>query len=443
MEKGDNRSRNNTVLTINISSSVFSALLFLLGGVVSAILVSNLGIFLPTRKSISGTGTTELSTLPNTEVQKFDYGLRNWPVSASQKSSVSPDVAGEVQAAVNQALDAQSIGRKEKAHKLFQHALALDPSHADTLNAYGEFIEEEDIIKANHFYSCALISNDSHSKALMNRERTSAAVAEIDKRMFAKVDEKREQLGLQIPDNNGALQRAQEEFYYLQIYHTTAIEGNTLSLEQMRSIMETGLAVGGKSVMEHNEVLGLNLALQFINNTLMHRFGKITVDDILQIHKRVLGHVDPLGAGSLRTTQVFVGGYIPPPSVEINDLMDDFVEWMNSEEALSLHPVEFAALAHYKFVYIHPFMDGNGRTSRLLMNLILLRTGYPPVIVKLSQRQQYYETIKQANAGDIRPFIRFICNCLDDMLDAYLWLTSDSPSSLPEIEEGKRLVTDL
>ena len=266
---------------------------------------------------------------------------------------------------------------------------------------------------------------------------------DIDQRMFTKVDEKREMLGVQIPEHSRALQRAQEEFYYLQIYHTTAIEGNTLTLEQMRSIMETGLAIGGKSILEHNEVLGMNAALHFINNTLMNRFGKMTLNDILQVHKRVLGYVDPIEAGELRTTQVFVGGYVPPSSSEIEELLDDYVEWMNSEETGALHPVEFAALAHYKFIFIHPFLDGNGRTSRLIMNLILLRAGYPPVIIKLSQRQEYYETIKQANRGDIRPFIRFICKCLDDMVDAYLWLTSDSPSTLPEIEEGKKLVTEL
>lgn len=84
---GDNKSQKDTILTINISSSVFSAILFLLGGVISAILITNLGLglFLPTRKFTSG--TTELSTLPNTEVQKFDYGLRNWPVSPKQKAS--------------------------------------------------------------------------------------------------------------------------------------------------------------------------------------------------------------------------------------------------------------------------------------------------------------------------------------------------------------------
>lgn len=395
---------------------------------------------MPTRKRISG--TTELSTLPKTELQKFDYGLRNWPVTSSHDTAVSQDVSTEVQGALNQARDAQFEGRKEKAHKLYKHVLALNPRHADALNAYGEFIEEEDILQANHLYSCALLVNGSHSKALMNRERTSALVADIDKQMFAKVDEKREMLGQQIPENNRALQRAQEEFYYLQIYHTTAIEGNTLTLEQMRSIMETGLAVGGKSILEHNEVLGLNSALQFINNTLMQRFGEITLSDILQLHKRVLGYVDPIEAGQIRTTQVFVGGYVPPPSDEILDLLDEFVKWINSEDALSLHPIEFAALAHYKFIYIHPFLDGNGRTSRLLMNLILLRAGYPPVIIKLSQRQQYYEVIKQGNAGDLRPFIRFVCKCLDDMIDAYLWVTSESPNTLPEIEEARRLVTE-
>lgn len=82
---GDNKSQKGTILTINISSSVFSAILFLFGGVISAILITNLGIVLPTQKFTSG--TTELSTLPNTEVQKFDYGLRNWPVSPKQKSS--------------------------------------------------------------------------------------------------------------------------------------------------------------------------------------------------------------------------------------------------------------------------------------------------------------------------------------------------------------------
>ncbi len=88
--------------------------------------------------------------------------------------------------------------------------------------------------------------------------------------------------------------------------------------------------------------------------------------------------------------------------------MADFIEWLNSPETAALHPIESAALAHWKLVYIHPFYDGNGRTSRLLMNLVLLRAGYPPAIIRREDRHIYYQALKEANQGDMRPFIRFI-----------------------------------
>lgn len=112
----------------------------------------------------------------------------------------------------------------------------------------------------------------------------------------------------------------------------------------------------------------------------------ITIEDILEIHKRVLGHVDPIEGGEFRRTQVYVGGHIPPGPSDLLLLMQHFVQWLNSEQALSMHPVKYAALAHYKLVHIHPFTDGNGRTSRLLMNTILMRSGYPPVIIPKQQR---------------------------------------------------------
>ena len=87
------------------------------------------------------------------------------------------------------------------------------------------------------------------------------------------------------------------------------------------------------------------------------------------------------------------------------------MDWLNSEreedsEATGLHPLELAALAHYKFVYIHPFYDGNGRVSRLLMNLVLLQAGYPPVIINVEDKHEYYQRLQMANDGDVRPFIR-------------------------------------
>ena len=91
-----------------------------------------------------------------------------------------------------------------------------------------------------------------------------------------------------------------------------------------------------------------------------------------------------------------------------------------------MHPVRLAALAHYKLVYIHPFVDGNGRTSRLLMNLILMQHGFPPVIVRKQDRLQYYQHLVTANDGDVRPFIRFIAKCTERTLDAYLLATREN-----------------
>ena len=120
---------------------------------------------------------------------------------------------------------------------------------------------------------------------------------------------------------------------------------------------------------------------------------------------------------------MYVGDFTPPPASELPEQMDALIEWLNSPSSLALHPVEFAALAHYRLVTIHPFYDGNGRTSRLLMNLILMQAGFPPVSIEVSDRLAYYETLQQGNDGDIRPFIRFIARCAERTLDEYLSVT--------------------
>lgn len=159
-----------------------------------------------------------------------------------------------------------------------------------------------------------------------------------------------------------------------------------MTLAQTRSILETRMAVDGKSIDEHNEILGMDLAMKYINATLVNDNDYISMKDILEIHRRVLGHVDPIEGGEFRRTQVYVGGHIPPGPSDLTILMQRFEQWLNSESVVTMHPVKYAALAHYKLVHIHPFIDGNGRTSRLLMNLILMRAGYPPAIIPKQQR---------------------------------------------------------
>lgn len=150
--------------------------------------------------------------------------------------------------------------------------MALAPCHPDVLNRYGEFLEhtQNDIIKANELYVRALTYQPNHEGALMNSQRTARVVEELDRKMLRRIDEKRNTLST-IPDNNAALIRAKKEAYFQHIYHTVGIEGNTMNLAQTRAIVETRTAVAGKSIDEHNEILGLDAAMKYINATLVNR----------------------------------------------------------------------------------------------------------------------------------------------------------------------------
>ncbi|XP_006006198.1 protein adenylyltransferase FICD [Latimeria chalumnae] len=348
------------------------------------------------------------------------------------KRKPTPEIQLEAKCALNQALEMKRQGKREKAHKLFLHSLNMDPDYVDALNELGIFLEEEkDIIQADHLYSKALTISPCNEKALVNRDRTLPLVEEIDQRHFSIIDSKVKKV-MSIPKGSSALRRVMEESYYHHIYHTVAIEGNTLTLSEIRHIIETRYAVPGKSLVEQNEVIGIDAAMKYMNTTLVHRIGSVTISDILEIHRRILGYVDPVEAGKFRVNQVFVGHHIPPHPRDVQKHIEEFIQWLNSEEAMGLHPVEFAALAHYKFVYIHPFVDGNGRTSRLLMSLILMQAGYPPITIHKEQRSEYYHALDQANEGDVRPFIRFIAKCTETTLDMFLIAATEHSVGLPE-----------
>ncbi|KAJ1524181.1 hypothetical protein ONE63_010706 [Megalurothrips usitatus] len=305
----------------------------------------------------------------------------------------------EAEGSLHAALDMKKQGKVDKALKLFEHAYMLAPLHPDVLNHYGEFLEDtqKNVIMADQLYFQALTYSPGNSRALVNRQRTAHVVERLDHAMLQRIDQKRDAVSA-IPDAAPGLRRAKKEAYFLHIHHTVGIEGNTMTLSQTRSILETRMAVGGKSVVEHNEILGLDAAMKYINSTLINRLGMITIKDILEIHRRVLGYVDP---------------------IEV---------WLNSEQSARMHPVRYAALAHYKLVAIHPFSDGNGRTSRLLMNAILMQAGYPPVIILKKHRSHYYKHLEMANKGDVRPFVRFIAECTERTLDYFLLATTEFPA---------------
>ena len=282
---------------------------------------------------------------------------------------------------VQAALEMKKLKKIVKARKLFEHAVALSPHNAHVLLHFGLFLEEfgeppHDLLEADHQYIRAVAfsvdNSETRVKALEGRKRTANKVDIIDEEVLKRIDAKKRKF-MKVDQDSVIVNRVKHEAYIQYIYHTVGIEGNTMNLAQTRSILETKLAVGGKSIMEHNEILGMDSALKYINNTLVDKIGDITLDNILEIHKRVLGNVEPVDAGVLRRVQVFVGDHIPPPPWTLASLLDKFVSWLNSGQAIKLHPVRLAALAHYKLVHIHPWVDGNGRTSRLLMNVVLMQ----------------------------------------------------------------------
>ncbi|TMS37359.1 hypothetical protein L596_004305 [Steinernema carpocapsae] len=329
-------------------------------------------------------------------------------------------VDSEAKAALQAAARSRKHGDHKKAEIIIEHAMNLAPEHPDVLTEYGIFVEtvRRDVVLAENMYRKALGYNPYHPEALIRRERTLPLVEEIDNKMLREIHQKHKYF-LQIPRQHPSLRRAMRESYFQHIYHTIALEGSTMTLLETRSVLETRMVVNGKSVIEHNEILGMDAALRHINQSLVH-VGKLALDDILRIHKRVLGYVDPIAAGQLRSTQVFVGSFTPTGPENVKAEMLQMIDWLNEEETLRIDPVELAALAHYKLVYIHPFIDGNGRTARLLMNLILMQAGFPPVIIPVEERLIYYKCLQEANQGDLRPFIRFIAKLTGHTLQSYI-----------------------
>ncbi len=184
-------------------------------------------------------------------------------------------------------------------------------------------------------------------------------------------------------------------------YHSNALEGNTLTQSETELVLTTGITIGGKTLEEHLEAIGHQEAIVYIE-TLVQRATIVGEWEIRQIHNLILRKIHPEEAGSYRTLDVQAAGtgYSYPPHYLLSELMADFVSWLNSEAAQHLHPVLYAAEAHYRFVSIHPFRDGNGRTGRLLMNLLLLRSGYPIVIISTHDRQRYIESLVQGQQSN-------------------------------------------
>lgn len=203
-------------------------------------------------------------------------------------------------------------------------------------------------------------------------------------------------------------------------YESNKIEGNTLTLQETALVIEKGLTIGGKSLNEHLEAINHQHAIEYIKE-LAKRNESITERDLLQIHYLILQGINNDQAGKYRNLQVLISGakHVPPQPYLVQKEMESLFLWYN-ENKIKMHPVELSAQMHERLVTIHPFIDGNGRTARLLMNLILLQNGFPIAILKgdIESRLKYYAALETAQVENNKaPFIEMIENNVKNTIE--------------------------
>jgi len=206
-------------------------------------------------------------------------------------------------------------------------------------------------------------------------------------------------------------------------YASNALEGNSLTETETKVVIEDGLTIGGKPLKDHLEAVGHAEAYDFM----LPLAGKqsLTERHTRELHRLFYRRIDEENAGRYRTVRVFITGskHIPPPATLVPTRIHSLFRSASSKRK-QLHPVDSAAWFHFRLVNIHPFIDGNGRTARLAMNVALLQDGYPLVIIPPILRREYIDTLEQCHGmrKDPEPFFDFIARATIESLRDYLRL---------------------
>ncbi|MBI4721872.1 MAG: Fic family protein [Candidatus Stahlbacteria bacterium] len=212
-----------------------------------------------------------------------------------------------------------------------------------------------------------------------------------------------------------------KEYYRVGLaYSSNALEGNSLTESETKIVIEDGITIGGKPLKDHYEALGHSEAYDFIHK-LSNRNG-FTELNIQKLHNLFYYRIDKKSAGKYRKERVFISGskYTLPAPEKVPFLMKEFII-KTKELENKYHSVEYSALTHKEFVFIHPFLDGNGRVARLLMNLILLQKSYCIAIIPPVLRGEYIQALEDAHTDD-RKFIELIARVVKETQKDYLRL---------------------
>ncbi len=242
------------------------------------------------------------------------------------------------------------------------------------------------------------------------------------KQDFKKLDELKLKLDSFRPLDLSIVKNLHEDLVLRWTYHSNAIEGNTLTLKETKVALE-GITIGGKTLREHFEAINHKDAIIFMKE-LAQKEDRLSEYSIKQIHSLILKNIDDENKGKYRTTNVIISGaeHKPPQSFEVQSKMEEFIKNYN-ENITKLHPVELASFVHIEFVKIHPFIDGNGRISRLLMNLELIKAGFPSVVIELEDRLEYYKALDIVHTtNDYKPFLELMQKVVEKSFEPYFYV---------------------
>lgn len=259
----------------------------------------------------------------------------------------------------------------------------------------------------------------------------------IPKTLLKRIDEKLLLLQSHRPLSGNLVQKLKEQFSIEMTYNSNAIEGNRLTLKETFLVINEGITVKGKSLRDHLEAKNHNEAIHYLYDLIEHDKRQTVSERLIRsLQQLVIKDLEDQDAGQYRKGNVIITGstHRPPAAYDIPKLMEDLVEWVRKNQS-KLHPVELAALAHHKLVHIHPFTDGNGRTARLFMNLILMQKGYPLVVILKNDRQKYYRALDKADRGDTSEIEKLIAQSVERSMNMYLQViksgTSSSEKTMP------------
>jgi len=252
--------------------------------------------------------------------------------------------------------------------------------------------------------------------------------------LLNKIKIKKQKLDSLRPLPKDSLKRIIEDIRLRHTYHSDAIEGNTLTLQETKLVLEEGVTIGGKPLKDHiearNDAEAFDLMIELVNSK-----KKISQEIIQQIHEFVMKAILK-NPGQYRTENVRItGARINPPNyLKIVNLMGEYIQ---NIEKLRIQSIKKAAFIHHEFVRIHPFIDGNGRVARLLTNFYLMKNGYPPIVIKKEDRKKYYKTLNKADQGDFSDFATFIARSINESIQYYLssFIDEERLESLSELSK--------